>query len=130
MGRPEHGGDQCAGSRAVHQTPKPRRLDTFLNMTTPFTRRDFIKTTGTATPAATVLPAWAQAETKITVAFVGVAHIHTPGYLDLVKNHPGTQIKYVWDHDASRAARRAKEVDATVPADLNVIWSDPEISAV
>ena len=39
-------------------------------------------------------------------------------------------IKYVWDHDAERAARRAKEVDAQVPADLNAIWSDPEISAV
>lgn len=95
-----------------------------------FTRRDFIKTTGAVALAATVLPAWAQAEKKIIVAFVGVAHIHTQEYLNLVKNRPGTQIKYVWDHDASRAARRAKEVDAAVPADLNVIWSDPEISAV
>lgn len=77
-----------------------------------FTRRDFIKTTGAVALAATVLPAWAQAEKKIIVAFVGVAHIHTQEYLNLVKNRPGTQIKYVWDHDASRAARRAKEVDA------------------
>jgi predicted dehydrogenase len=95
-----------------------------------FTRRDFIKTTGAAAMAATVLPAWAQGGTKITVAFVGVAHIHTPHYLDLVKNHAGTQIKYVWDHDAERAARRAKEVDATVPADLSTVWSDPDITAV
>jgi 1,5-anhydro-D-fructose reductase (1,5-anhydro-D-mannitol-forming) len=99
-------------------------------MITPYNRRDFIKTTGAAALAATVLPVWAQDTKKITVAFVGVAHIHTPHYLDLVKNHPGTQIKYVWDHDADRAARRAKEVGATVPADLNTIWSDPEISAV
>ena len=48
----------------------------------------------------------------------------------MVKALPDVQIKYVWDHDADRAARRAKEVDATVPADLNAIWSDPEISAV
>ena len=96
-------------------------------MSTPFNRRDFIKTTGAAALAATVLPVWAQDAKKITVAFVGVAHIHTPHYLDLVKSHPGTQIKYVWDHDADRAARRAKEAGATVPADLNAIWSDPEI---
>jgi predicted dehydrogenase len=95
-----------------------------------FTRRDFIKTTSAAALAATVLPAWAQDEKKIVVAFVGVAHIHTPEYLKLVKQHAGTQIKYVWDHDADRAARRAKEVDAAVPTDLDVIWSDPEINAV
>jgi predicted dehydrogenase len=96
----------------------------------PFTRRDFIKTTGAAALAATILPAWAQAGSKITVAFVGVAHIHTSEYLKLVKNHPATQIKYIWDHDADRATRCAKEVGATVPSDLNVVWSDPEINAV
>jgi predicted dehydrogenase len=98
--------------------------------TNSITRRNFIKTTGAAAVAAAVLPAWAQDDKKITVAFVGVAHIHVGEYLKLVKNHPGTQIKYVWDHDADRAARRAKEVDATVPADVNVIWSDPDITAV
>ena len=95
-----------------------------------FTRRQFIKTTGTAALAAAVLPVYAQTSGKITVAFVGVAHIHTPGYLNLAKNHPGTQIKYIWDHDPARAAKRASEVGASVPADLNAIWSDPEITAV
>ena len=99
-------------------------------METNQTRREFIKLAGAATLAATALPAWAQATTKITVAFVGVAHIHTPHYIQSVKEYPGATVKYVWDHDADRAARRAKEVGAQVPADLNVIWSDPEISAV
>ncbi|HEY4415737.1 MAG TPA: Gfo/Idh/MocA family oxidoreductase [Verrucomicrobiae bacterium] len=99
-------------------------------METHRTRRDFIKLAGVATLAATTLPAWAQDQKKITVAFVGVAHIHTPHYLDQVSKHPGTQIKYVWDHDAERATRRAKEAGAQVAADLNTIWSDPEISAV
>lgn len=94
------------------------------------TRRQFIKSTGTAALAAAVLPAVAQAPRGVTVAFVGVAHIHTPGYLKLVKNHPGVRIKYVWDHDTDRATRNAASVGATVPADLNVIWSDPEIAAV
>jgi predicted dehydrogenase len=94
------------------------------------TRREFIKRAGAATLAVAALPVWAQDNKKITVAFVGVAHIHTPNYLKMVKARPDVRIKYVWDHDADRAARRAKEVDASVPADLNAIWSDPEISAV
>ena len=99
-------------------------------METNHTRREFIKLAGAATLAATALPAWAQAAPKLTVAFVGVAHIHTPHYLQSVKDYPGTTVKYVWDHDAERAARRAREVGAQVPADLNTIWSDPDISAV
>ena len=99
---------------------------------TNFNRRDFLKTTGAAALGAAALPVWAQAPDgkKITVAFVGVAHIHTPGYLKAVKGRPDVSIKYVWDHDAERAGRRAKEVGAAVPVDVNVIWSDPEISAV
>ncbi len=95
-------------------------------------RRDFLKTTGAAALAAAALPAWAQAADgkTITVAFVGVAHIHTPGYLNRVKKRPDVRIKYVWDHDAERAQQRAGETGAAVPPDLQTIWSDPEISAV
>jgi predicted dehydrogenase len=99
-------------------------------MNTTLNRRQFIKSTGTAALAAAVLPVYAQTTAKISVAFVGVAHIHTPGYLKLVQHHPGTQIKYVWDHDADRARKRAAEVGAAVPTDLNAVWSDPEIAAV
>jgi len=95
-----------------------------------FTRRQFIKSTGSAALAMAVLPAVAQASGGVAVAFVGVAHIHTPNYLKLVKNHPGVRIKYVWDHEPDRAARNATSVGATVPTDVNVIWSDPEIVAV
>ncbi len=98
-------------------------------METNQTRREFIKLAGAATLAVTALPVYAQ-DKKITVAFVGVAHIHTPGYLKLVKQRPDVRIKYVWDHDAERAARRAKEVDAQVPPDVKTIWNDPEVTAV
>jgi predicted dehydrogenase len=94
------------------------------------TRREFIKRAGAATLAAGTLPVWAQDGKKNSVAFAGVAHIHAPGYLAEVKKRADVRIKYVWDHDAERAARRAREVDAQVPADLNALWSDPEISAV
>jgi predicted dehydrogenase len=93
-------------------------------------RRGFIKTTGTAALAAATLPAWAQSNSKINVALVGVAHIHTPGCIDLLKKRPDVQIKYVWDAQADRAEKRAKETGAQAVSDLNVIWSAPDIAAV
>lgn len=94
------------------------------------TRREFIKLAGAATLAVTAMPVYAQSDKTITVAFVGVAHIHTPGYLKAVKQRPNVHIKYVWDHDAERAARRAKEVDAQTAPDANTVWSDPEVTTV
>ena len=99
-------------------------------METHYTRRVFIKTTGAAALAAAALPAWAQDDKKITVAFAGVAHIHTPGYLDKIKKRADVQIKYVWDHDPKRAERSAEKAGAQTVADVKTIWSDPEISAV
>jgi predicted dehydrogenase len=93
------------------------------------TRREFIKLAGAATLAVTAMPVYAQ-DKKMTVAFVGVAHIHTPSYLKLIKQRPDVQIKYIWDHDAERAARRAKEVNAQVAPEAKTIWSDPEVTAV
>ncbi len=94
-------------------------------------RRDFLKTTGAAALAAATLPVLAQnADKKITVAVVGVAHIHTPGYLDLLKKRPDVRIKYVWDHDAARAEKRATETGAQTVSDVKIIWTDPEVSAV
>jgi len=101
-----------------------------MNTPTNYTRRDFLKTTGAAALTAATLPAWAQAGKKITIAFVGVAHIHTPSYVNLVKKRSDVTVKYVWDHDAKRAAQRAKELEAQTVPDVQAIWSDPEIVAV
>jgi len=94
------------------------------------TRRDFIKATGAAALAAAALPAFGQDNKKMTIAFVGVAHIHTPSYINIVKKRSDVTVKYVWDHDADRAAQRAKELDAQTVADVQTIWADPEITAV
>lgn len=93
-------------------------------------RRGFIKTTGAAALATATLPVWAQSGSKINVALVGVAHIHTPGYIDLLKKRSDVHVKYVWDHQADRAEQRARDTGAQTVSDLKVIWSDPEISAV
>lgn len=65
------------------------------------------------------------------IAFVGAAHIHTPGFIRTVANRSDIVCKYVWDHDAARAEKRAAELpDAQAVTDLNVVLDDPEIAAV
>jgi predicted dehydrogenase len=96
-----------------------------------FTRREFVRTAGAATVAAAALPsALAQSDKKITIALVGGAHIHTPGFIDLVKKRKDVTVKSVWDHDAERAEKRAKELGSKAVSDVGQIWSDPEIVAV
>src|SRR5436190_22700642 len=95
-----------------------------------FTRRDFLRTAATATLATSVLPALAQSEAKITLALVGAAHIHAPGFVDLLKTRKDTIVKSVWDHDCARAEKYAKELNSRTVSNLHDIWSDPEIKAV
>src|SRR3954469_21875420 len=95
-----------------------------------FTRRSFIRTTATATLATSVLPAFAQSENKITVALVGAAHIHAPGFVDLLKTRKDVTVKSVWDHDSARAEKYAKDLNSHVVSNLQDIWSVPEINAV
>jgi predicted dehydrogenase len=100
-------------------------------MNSNLTRRDFLKTAGTAALAAGALDvSLAQNDKKITLALVGGAHIHTPGFIDLLKTRNDTRVKFVWDHDSARAQKRAKELNAEVVDDLDKIWSDAEIPAV
>lgn len=100
-------------------------------MTTHWTRRNFLQT-GLAGMAAASLPSsWpADAEKAITLAFVGCAHIHTPGFIDLLKRRKDVTVKSVWDHDRARAEKRAAALNAKVTPDLREIWSDPQIEGV
>lgn len=95
-----------------------------------FTRREFIRAAGVAALAAAAMPSGLAQGKKVTLAFVGCAHIHTPGFIGVLKKRDDVRVKTVWDHDAERGNRRAQELGATVAADLNQVWSDPEISAV
>jgi predicted dehydrogenase len=95
------------------------------------TRRDFLRSTATATFAMSVLPAaFAQSETKITLALVGAAHIHAPGFVDLLKTRKDATVKSVWDYDSARAEKYAKDLGARAVSKVQDIWSDPEIKAV
>jgi predicted dehydrogenase len=100
-------------------------------MNTCNSRRDFIRTSAMATFALAAAPSLlAQSSKKLGVALVGVAHIHTPGFIKLLKTREDVTVKSVWDHDSSRAAKAATEAGARAVSDLHQIWSDPEITAI
>lgn len=95
-------------------------------------RRSFLETaalTGAALAAApsSILNA---ADSRIALALVGCAHIHTPGFVDLLKARPDVVVKYVWDPLAPRAEVRAKQLGAKAIVDLNEIWGDREVLGV
>ncbi|HKQ40578.1 MAG TPA: Gfo/Idh/MocA family oxidoreductase [Verrucomicrobiae bacterium] len=92
-------------------------------------RRQFVTTTAAAFAGAAATNIWAQEKTAI-LAFVGCAHIHTPSFIKLLNSRNDVKTKWVWDHDAARAEKRAKELSAQVVSDVEKIWADPEVSAV
>ena len=100
------------------------------------TRRKFVQKVGMAGAALAALPAWADwaasAEPRetITLALVGGAHSHTPGYVKRLKDAKNVKVKYVWDPDAKRAEKWATALGATVASDDAVVWSDPLVQAV
>ncbi len=99
-------------------------------MNTNLTRREFIRATSVATVAAATLPSALAAENQVTLAFVGCAHIHTPSFVKLLNGRQDVKVKSVWDHDAARAEKRAKELKAQVVRDVNEVWADRDIAAV
>ena len=65
-----------------------------------------------------------------TLAIVGAAHIHTPGFVKRLKERTDVKVKYVYDHDEERAKFRANELGAAVELKLKNVLSDPEVSGV
>jgi predicted dehydrogenase len=100
-------------------------------MKTEMNRRNFLKT-ATIAAGTVVIPQITKSaeEGTITLAFVGCAHIHTPGFINLLKSRKDVKVKYVWDHDAKRAERRAKDLGCPAVDDAAKIWSDPEVVGV
>ncbi len=65
-----------------------------------------------------------------TIALVGCAHIHTPGFINKIKQRSGIRVKSVWDHQGERGRRRAAELGATFVEDVDRVWQDGEVEAV
>ena len=95
------------------------------------TRREALRAAGIGAAAIIAGEAEAQEPSKpIGVALVGGAHIHTPQYVGALKNRKSVKVKYAWDHDAARAAKRAGELNCKAVSELKLIWDDPEITAI
>lgn len=65
-----------------------------------------------------------------TLALVGASHIHTPGFVQKMKDRSEIHVKYVWDRHTPIAERYATELGAGVVAKPDPIWEDPEVTAV
>ncbi len=95
------------------------------------TRRGFAKTV-----AATTLGAWTAATSaaaekpRITLALLGAAHIHTPMFLQVLRSRDDVNIVRVWDHDAARAERWAKQCDARPAKSVQEVLDDQDVAGV
>ncbi len=93
-------------------------------------RREFLKVAGAAGAAMAAAPALALgADAPAVLAFVGCAHIHTPGFVKLLAARPDVRVKWAFDHDPARLAVRAPELRAQAGT-LDQIFGDPEVRAV
>ena len=95
-------------------------------------RRQFLKAAGVG--AATLgmsglLSAQAAAST-VTLAIAGCAHIHTPGFVNLLKQRADVKVKSIWDHQRARAEKHARTLGSHVVDDVRTIWDDPQIQGV
>jgi predicted dehydrogenase len=99
-------------------------------------RRSFLKAAGSAAVVASMAgvlrsAAAEQPQKPVVLAFVGCAHIHTPGFIKLLVGlGPSVRVKYAWDHDPAKSTHRAAEMGAAVASDLGQILGDPEVVAV
>ncbi len=66
----------------------------------------------------------------LTTAFLGVAHIHTPNFINRLNERETVQVKAVYDHDAEHGELRASELGAHYTPELDTILNDPEIGSV
>lgn len=65
------------------------------------------------------------------LAYVGVAHIHTPGFVErLNKRSSEFKVKAVWDDQAKRAQITADKLNTVTVHDLDTIIQDDDIEAV
>ncbi len=66
-----------------------------------------------------------------TLGFLGVAHIHTPGFINRV-NERGDQftVQAAWDSQPARAKIAAEQLSCAAAADYREILNDPAVDAI
>ena len=96
------------------------------------TRRLFLKTAGAAGAALAAGPVGARDEgsSKTTLALVGCAHIHVPGFTRMLNERPDVRVKWAWDEDPARVAKWGGVVRARTATSVAEIMADPEVKGV
>jgi predicted dehydrogenase len=95
------------------------------------TRRDFVSTVSVAGTTLLARQAVQAADKKsITLALLGVAHMHAPMFLKILTTCDDVKIAYVWDHDTARAERCAAECGAKAAKSVAEILADSSVSGV
>jgi len=95
------------------------------------TRRDFVKTIGLAGAASLAGSAIEASEAKsISLALVGVAHMHTPMFLQILGLREDVKVASVWDRDPARAQQCAADCGAKAAKALDDVLGDKSISGV
>jgi len=66
-----------------------------------------------------------------TLGFLGVAHIHTPGFVNRINERPDEfRVKALWDNQPDRARIAAAHLKDCAVKDIDAIVGDDEIDAV
>lgn len=65
----------------------------------------------------------------VNIAFVGCAHIHTPGFVKNIKKRNDVKVRKVWDPNPGRSAKWAGELGTQQVSSVADVWGDKEISA-
>jgi predicted dehydrogenase len=65
------------------------------------------------------------------VAFLGCAHIHVPGFINMIKKRSNVRVKYTFDDIVpARAEKRANELGAAAVTDVRQLLDDAEVDGV
>ncbi len=67
---------------------------------------------------------------KVTLGFVGCAHIHTPGFVRLLNEWSDVSVKWAWDEDPARVAKWGGVLSAATAPSAETIFADPEVQGV
>jgi len=65
-----------------------------------------------------------------TLALLGAAHIHTPGFIERINKRDDFTVKAVYDHNSDRAAANADKLSANNEGNLDAVLADGEVDAV
>lgn len=95
------------------------------------TRRDFVQALGAVGATMLVGDVAGAAEPKgVTLALLGVAHMHTPMFLNVLKTREDVKVAWVWDHDPARAAKVAGQCGAKVATTVEQVLGDAAVAGV